>query len=104
MTDMDPLLERIDRTLSECDARALPPLTSGTAAAAIDAAEQAGAQLAAAGVSVADCRAPDLGGVMCDLVPPRADPRVWPEPTMVKPRPEQARGWLARWINRAVGR
>lgn len=39
------VLERINRTLAECDARSLPPLTNGTAAAAIDLVEQAGLRL-----------------------------------------------------------
>lgn len=44
-TAEDPLLERIDRDLVECDASALPPLTSGPAAAVLDLARQAGLEL-----------------------------------------------------------
>lgn len=43
--EVDPLLERIDRDLVECDARSLPPLTSGPAAAVLDLAELAGLKL-----------------------------------------------------------
>lgn len=40
--DVDPLLERINGVLAECDASDLPPLTSEPAAAALDLMGQAG--------------------------------------------------------------
>lgn len=43
--EVDPLLERIDRDLEECDARTLPALPSGPAEAVLDLAERAGVEL-----------------------------------------------------------
>lgn len=43
--DVDPLLERINGVLAECDASKLPPLASEPAAAVLDLAEQAGFEL-----------------------------------------------------------
>lgn len=45
MTRVELMLERIDQVLRECDARTLPPLTSGPAAAVLDLADQAGLEL-----------------------------------------------------------
>lgn len=45
MNRTDTLLYQIERTLAECDARRLPPLTSGPAAAVLDLVEQAGLTL-----------------------------------------------------------
>src|SRR6476469_1685201 len=45
MSRVDVLIMHIDRVLAECDARALPPLASGPAAAVLDLTEQAGLTL-----------------------------------------------------------
>lgn len=116
--EVDSMLERINQVLRECDARVLPPLMSGKAAAAIDLAEQAGYELTAWQKStvllVCADPGPDAARQAVDSMrstrlrevralaagEPIVDEVVDYVGFEVEPRPDRIRGWLLGWFAR----
>lgn len=99
---VDPLLERIDQDLEECDASSLPTLASGPAAAMLD--------LGAVGMCGDEAPRVIPGGerAWCELAHghpgwhQRGEQR-WSlvdDPPLIEPRADQTRGWLARLFER----